>query len=121
MYSAIDLRADELAVSFCTKAEALWAAERQKGIDSTTTIAATEFLSLGYLGHGRDHSVWKYAIEAANMGARMGLFKVAGQTQAGYGAEFDADGAAHTSRSYAAWGTFNWLTLVSERLINPIS
>lgn len=110
MYSAIDDRTDQLALPFCHKAEYLWTLEREKGIDSTTNLAAAEFLSIGCLGHGRDHAVLEYLIEAANMGARMGLFNVPGQIQTSDTQNDIAD--EQISRRYAAWGVFNWITLV---------
>lgn len=114
MYSAVDDRAGELARRFCDKAEYLWAIERDKGIDSTTSLAATEFLSMGYLGHGRDHAVLKYLTEAANMGARMGFFKLPGLAKTNYTRDYTGDEQA--SRRYAAWGAFNWITSVLGRV-----
>lgn len=113
MYSAVDDRASELVPHFCSKAEALWETERKNQVDSITNIAAAEFLSLGYLGHGRDHSVIQYLTEAANMGARMGLFRVAGQTATVNTDAQDLSADAQSSHQYAAWGVFNWLMLVS--------
>lgn len=122
MYSAIDNRTDDLALPFCEKAERLWAMERDKGVDSTTNLAAAEFLSMGYLGHGRDHAVLEYLTEAAEMGARMGLFDSPGQTQSTDTRGNVAD--VQMSRRYAAWGVFNWITLVPRpptKSVNPLT
>jgi len=79
MYSAISDQADQLAIRFCAEAERLWQIEQENGTDSVLNLAAAEFLSLGYLGQGRDHSVLRYLKEAANMGSRMSLFAVGDQ------------------------------------------
>lgn len=114
MYSAIDDRTDQLALPFCNKAERLWAIERSKGIDSITNLAAAEFISMGYLGHGRDHAVLKYLTEAANMGARMGLFDLPHQSETIAAQPNVAN--EQLSHRYAAWGAFNWITLVVNQL-----
>ncbi|KAG6032767.1 hypothetical protein E4U41_007141 [Claviceps citrina] len=114
MYSAIDPQTDSLATEFCAEAEALWTAEREQGHDSTLTLAAAEFLSLGYLGQGRDHAVLRYLAEAAHMAGRMGLFNSQGQTDDQQTQSFAGlTGAAKAAHMYAAWGIFNWLTLMS--------
>jgi hypothetical protein len=115
MYSAIEFETDQLASQFCAEAERLWQAEREKSADSVLTIAAAEFLSLGHLGQGRDHHALMYLAEAANMGARMGLFSVKGQANAASTDRQSQSGSSAESRRaymYAAWGLFNWLTLV---------
>ncbi|QUC22753.1 uncharacterized protein UV8b_06994 [Ustilaginoidea virens] len=114
MYSAIDPQTDELALKCCAEAEKLWRAERDAGADSTLTLAATAFLSLGHLGQGRDHSVLTYLVEAAEMAGRMGLFTFQGQ-RSGRSVQTHSNvyGAAKTPYMYAAWGIFNWLTLMS--------
>lgn len=110
MYSAIEPQADELALPLCKEAERLWSAERLHSRDSTLNMAATVFLSLGYLGQGRDHAVLDYLAEVTEMGIRMKLFGVEGddnkdQTKRGH----NDQGAA----TYAAWGVFNWTVWVS--------
>ncbi|KAG5932410.1 hypothetical protein E4U53_001348 [Claviceps sorghi] len=71
MYSAVEPKTDALATEFCVEAETLWAAERESGRDSILTLAAAQFLCMGYLGQGRDHAVLKYLAEATNMAGRM--------------------------------------------------
>ncbi|KJZ68893.1 hypothetical protein HIM_11715 [Hirsutella minnesotensis 3608] len=109
---AMDERTDELALRFCAEAESLWQDERTNGNDSVLTLAAAEFLSLGYLGQGKDHSVLKYLKEAADMGARMGLFTVEGQVLSGACQSMPIS-EPRIPQMYAAWGIFNWLTLMS--------
>ncbi|EXU95357.1 Zn(2)-Cys(6) zinc finger domain protein [Metarhizium robertsii] len=114
MYSAIDPQTDQIAIRFCTEAESHWTAERHKGNDSILILAATEFLCLGYLGQGRDHVVLRYLTEAADMAGRMGLFNTEGQVSGMETSSYsNLAGAAKTSHMYAAWGIFNWLTLMS--------
>lgn len=117
MYSAISDQADQLAIRFCAEAERLWQIEQENGTDSVLNLAAAEFLSLGYLGQGRDHSVLRYLKEAANMGSRMSLFAVGDQDDA-TSCKTNLDAETRRARMYAAWGTFNWLTFVS--LQHPI-
>lgn len=112
MYSAIDDSVDPLALKFCKEAESLWETAQNEGNDSINHIAAAELLSLGYLGHGRDHSVLKYSTEAARMGARMGLFGVIDQSQSAHKDDTSDTVEMQRPRSYAAWGVFNWLTFV---------
>lgn len=110
MYSAFDAKADALALRFCAKAEALWAREQSHNIDSPNNIVAAQFLSLGYLGHGRDHSVIRYLTAAAKMGARMGFFGIAGQASFTNSGSSTPTEEEEISRRYTAWGIFNWLT-----------
>lgn len=113
MYSAIDPKTDALATEFCAEAEILWTAERELGHDSALTLAAAVFLCMGYLGQGRDHAVLKYLAEATNMAGRMGLFSSEAQTGHRETRDFlDLTGAPKAAYMYAAWGIFNWLTLV---------
>ncbi|KAG5974960.1 hypothetical protein E4U55_007947 [Claviceps digitariae] len=114
MYSAIDHQTDSLATEFCAEAESLWMSEREVGRDSTLTLAAAEFLCMGYLGQGRDHAVLKYLAEATNMAGRMGLFSSEAQTGNRETSDFvNLTGAPKAAYMYAAWGVFNWLTLMS--------
>lgn len=111
MYSVLDLHADELAVSFCDEAEKLWNSERDQNVDSILNVAAAEFLSLGYLGRGKDHAVLTYLTMASDMGARLGLFDVnsGGDTYL----ETALPTMSTETRSafmYTAWGVFNWRT-----------
>ncbi|KAG6178471.1 hypothetical protein E4U27_003741 [Claviceps purpurea] len=114
MYSAIDPQTDALATAFCVEAEILWTAEREMGHDSTLTLAAAEFLCMGYLGQGRDHAVLTYLAEATDMAGRMGLFSSEAQGSSQETRTFPhLTGAAKAAHMYAAWGIFNWLTLMS--------
>ncbi|KAG5917887.1 hypothetical protein E4U61_002233 [Claviceps capensis] len=113
MYSAIDPQTDGLATAFCVEAEILWTAERELGHDSTLTLAAAEFLCMGYLGQGRDHAVLTYLAEATGMAGRMGLFSSEAQGSSETRTFPHLTGAAKAAHMYAAWGIFNWLTLMS--------
>ncbi|KAF3073981.1 hypothetical protein CFAM422_003482 [Trichoderma lentiforme] len=98
-----------MALRFCTEAESLW--ERQRGYDSILNLAAVQFLSLGYLGQGRDHVVLAYLNEASQMAVRMGLFGV-GANHKQQQIELMPE-PARTAQLYAAWGAFNWITHMS--------
>ncbi|PHH91327.1 hypothetical protein CDD83_898 [Cordyceps sp. RAO-2017] len=109
MYSGIDPAIETYTSSLCEEAERLWDIERRHGRDSIHIIAAAEFLSLGYLGQGRDDRELVYLAEATDMGIRMGLFGVEGQGRGGDdGKELAAE--QKRARMFAAWGTFNWIT-----------
>lgn len=110
MYSAIDPRTDKLAAEFCAEAERRWDDERSRGIDSLPNLAAAEFLSLGYLGQGRDHSVLKYMTEACEMGNRMSLF---GGEEYTIAEQEILTNDASSARMYAAWGSFNFTMQVA--------
>ncbi|POR36619.1 N-terminal fungal transcription regulatory domain-containing protein [Tolypocladium paradoxum] len=105
MYSAIDPQTDALTAPFCAEAERLW--EMERGTNSTVNIAAAQFLSLGYLGQGRDHAVLKYLREACNMGIEMGLFGI--EDGAAVASIAKLTGEAKRAHMYAAWGVFNWI------------
>jgi hypothetical protein len=96
-----------LALSFCAEAEELW--HSQEDVDSILSLAAVQFLSLGYLGQGRDHLVLSYIRDASRMAVRMGLFGVDenNQTLQELATLSTATREAYT---YAAWGSFNWAT-----------
>ncbi|KAK2609203.1 hypothetical protein QQS21_002285 [Conoideocrella luteorostrata] len=112
--NALDPQTDQLAIFFCEEAEQHWMDERGKGNDSMIILAATEFLCLGYLGQGRDHSVLRYLTEAANMADRMALFTTEGPMDGKrITAHINTVGADKTALMYTAWGIFGWLTLMS--------
>lgn len=71
-------------------------------------MAAAEFLSLGYLGQGRDHKMLVYLSEATDMGIRLGLFGVERRALPDEDSKLSAE--AKGARGYAAWGVFNWIT-----------
>ncbi|KAL6879314.1 N-terminal fungal transcription regulatory domain-containing protein [Trichoderma novae-zelandiae] len=110
MYSAVDPDIDDLAADFCTEAETMWRTERES--DSLLNLAAALFLSLGYLGQGRDHAVLVYTSQATKMAMRLGLFGVDEHSRA----KPSVDGLSTEAASaylYAAWGSFNWISLMS--------
>jgi uncharacterized protein YpiB (UPF0302 family) len=107
MYSGMHVQADQYAIQFCTEAEQLWTTE--KDLDSVLNVAAALFLSLGYMGHGRDHSVLQYLQLAADMATRLGLFS--GQQDMVRGVDVSHMSSDVASQHlYAAWGAFNWVT-----------
>lgn len=127
MYSGLDPKVRELSLQFCGEAERIWA--NGKAIDSAANLAAMLFLSLGYLGHGRDHLVLSYLTQAIDMGQRMGLFesetgkskRTSIDTSMNDGDEEDDEGDDDDdgdgdddddddNKNYAAWGTFNLVT-----------
>ena len=108
MYGHLRPEAGELATQFCAEAERLWAVERELQRDSYTSIAAAEFICLGYLGQGRDHAILAYIREASEMADRMGLF---GSENHDLRRETkEATDNATKAKMFAAWGIFNWLT-----------
>ncbi|KAF4508846.1 hypothetical protein G6O67_005177 [Ophiocordyceps sinensis] len=111
MYSGIDPETEGQTTSLCAEAERLWNHERSKNRDSIQTMAAAEFLSLGYLGQGRDHKMLVYLSEATDMGIRLGLFGVERRALPDEDSKLSAE--AKGARGYAAWGVFNWITLMS--------
>lgn len=114
MYSSIDPHVGNLALEFCSEAEKLWRIERSNSRDTAMTLAAAEFLGLGYLGQGRDHALLSYISEASQMGQRMGLFGVEDVKDVGGNKDIvKVAEDATRARMYAAWGTFNWITLVT--------
>ena len=118
MYSCIDARTKELALSFCEEAERSWNIERANGRDSVLNAAAAEFLCLGYLGQGRNHALLTYASEASDMGVRMGLFGIDGNYDSAETDEAaEAADDATRARMHAAWGIFNWITLGYPRTV----
>ncbi|OTA66428.1 hypothetical protein K449DRAFT_365412 [Hypoxylon sp. EC38] len=108
MYSAFDKSANKLIQDFSQEAERLWEVERFQ--DSYLTMAGAVLLSLSLMGNGRDHAVLKYAKEAAEMGIRLGLFE---DGAADTRFEIDQFEREKIASSYAAWGAFNWKTLIS--------
>ncbi|KAK5990592.1 Nitrogen assimilation transcription factor nit-4-like protein [Cladobotryum mycophilum] len=109
MYTAIDHRADALANDFCDEAEELWRIER--GQPSILNMAAAQFLSLAYLGQGKDHAVLSYLVDAGNMGVQIGLFGVENHAFHHRFGKMTAE--ARCAYSHAAWGVFNWTVLIS--------
>lgn len=100
MYTTIDPEAQALASLFRKDAERLWQTERRH--DSILNMATAQFLSLAYVGHGKDHAVLAYLAEASNMGVRMGLFGVKDRKS-------PSPCDTSSAYQYAAWGVFNWI------------
>lgn len=119
MYSAVDPTIDVHAIAFCTEAESIWKTEREH--DAIPNLAAALFLSLGYLGQGRDHAVLSYISQATKMAVRLGLFGVEDDSKA----KLDVDkmtAEAASAYLHAAWGSFNWIRYVplSRSLLGEI-
>ncbi|KAK4082759.1 uncharacterized protein Triagg1_1649 [Trichoderma aggressivum f. europaeum] len=110
MYSTVDPSIDVHAATFCTEAESIWKTEKEH--DSILNLAAALFLSLGYLGQGRDHAVLSYISQATKMAMRLGLFGVEDNGQAKVKVDKMTAEAA-SAYLHAAWGSFNWISLMS--------
>jgi hypothetical protein len=58
MYTTFDRTVEGLSLQFCKEAEEVLETHRGNAdADSTLVLAALQFLSLGYMGQGRDHAV----------------------------------------------------------------
>ncbi|QYS95150.1 Zn(2)-C6 fungal-type domain-containing protein [Trichoderma simmonsii] len=110
MYSAVDPSIDVHAIAFCTEAESIWKTEREH--DAIPNLAAALFLSLGYLGQGRDHAVLSYISQATRMAVRLGLFGVEDDSEAKLKVD-EMTAEAASAYLHAAWGSFNWISLMS--------
>ncbi|KAL7809059.1 N-terminal fungal transcription regulatory domain-containing protein [Trichoderma gracile] len=109
LYCAQDPESGSLALGFCSEAESIW--EEQRSVNSLLNLVALQFMSLGYLGQGRDHVVLTYLNEASEMAVHMGLLGVAGNHK-----QEEIRNLPEPARSahlYAAWGSFNWITHMS--------
>lgn len=95
-----------LALQLCGEAEGLWRKEDRR--ESILNLAALQFLSLGYLGQGRDHAVLSYLREASRMAVEMGLFGVEDDRAQEYIATLSAD--EKEAHIFTAWGSFNYAT-----------
>jgi hypothetical protein len=111
MYSAIDDRVGSFANQFGCEAEERWKTEQDN--DTILNVATAQLLSLGYLGQGKDHAVLQYLSQASSMATRLGLFSQDHET------DMMVDGGVSPTSLgvsaqllYAAWGAFNWITLV---------
>lgn len=109
MYSVVDPNFDAHGVAFCTEAESIWKTESEN--DSIPNLIASLFLSLGYLGQGRDHAVLQYISQATKMAVRLGLFGVENNGQAKIKVDKMTAEAA-SAYLHAAWGSFNWIRYV---------
>ncbi|EGU71754.1 hypothetical protein FOXB_17737 [Fusarium oxysporum f. sp. conglutinans Fo5176] len=109
MYSGIDPSIKEYISLFCKEAEDRWTDE--KATDSLLNLASTQLLGLAYLGDGKDHYILTYVSEANAMATRMGLFGVDPTVAVSKAQEITP--ALQNATSYAAWGTFNWIVLMS--------
>ncbi|KAK2590778.1 hypothetical protein QQS21_011532 [Conoideocrella luteorostrata] len=107
--SARSLDCATLTLRFCAEAESLW--EHERHIDCILNLVAVQFLSIGYLGQGRGHIVLSYLNEASSMALRMDLFGTIEKNAADRIGRMSVE--AKMAHSYAAWGTFNWITHMS--------
>ena len=109
MFSTIDHSVEELPIQFCEEAESIINAQNDRQVtDSVIDLAALQFLSLGYLGQGRDHAVLKYLAEAINVGERMGLWGVDDDRAKARMDKMSDDEA--NNFLFITWGVFNWIT-----------
>ena len=108
MYAAIDHRASTSASLFRVAAERLWYTERNN--DSILNMATAQFLSLDFIGQGKDHAVLTHRTEASNMGIRLGLFGVHDNVARSSLASLTAED--RSAYAYTAWGVFNWIMQV---------
>ncbi|KAM4062178.1 fungal zn(2)-Cys(6) binuclear cluster domain-containing protein [Hirsutella rhossiliensis] len=109
MYAAIDRDAYPQAQLFCVEAERLWRLEGPS--DTLLNIASAQLLSLATLGQGKDHHMLEYLGATFHMGLRMSLFGVEPAVGIKMVNELPRD--MRSATSYAAWGTFNWIVLMS--------
>ncbi|KAI0554357.1 hypothetical protein F4679DRAFT_597404 [Xylaria curta] len=115
MYSAFDESAIQYANDFYQIAESLWKTEK----DSYSSMAGAILLSTSLLGHGKDYAVLSYAIDAMNIGTRLGLF---GDSQPPASAHISGADMVENDLSaqcYAAWGVFNWNMTISMLYRQP--
>ncbi|KHN96822.1 uncharacterized protein MAM_05378 [Metarhizium album ARSEF 1941] len=109
MNNANDPGSGVLAFQFCQAAERLW--QEEKHVDSLLNVAAVLFLSIGYLGHGRNHAVLSYLSNACHMAVRMRLFGVGHDLAQQAASTLSPE--ARRAHTQAAWGAFNWATHMS--------
>ncbi|KAI1739889.1 hypothetical protein F4680DRAFT_420475 [Xylaria scruposa] len=117
MYSAVDENAMQYASEFCQVAETLWKTER----DSYSSMAGAILLSISLLGHGKDHDVLNYAIDAIKIGTRLGLFSDTQPSASVYQSSANMVDDDLSARCYAAWGAFNWNVMISMFYREPDS
>ncbi|KAL7933902.1 N-terminal fungal transcription regulatory domain-containing protein [Trichoderma chlorosporum] len=110
MYGAVDPSIDTHAATFCAEAESIWKTEKES--DSILNLIAALFLSLGYLGQGRDHAVLSYTSQATKMAMRLGFFGIQddGRAKLKLGKMKTEEASTYL---HAAWGSFNWISLMS--------
>lgn len=109
MFSTMDRSVEELPLRFCEEAEGILKAQHDPPvIDSVIDLAALQFLSLGYLGQGRDHAVLKYLAQATKVGERIGLWGVDDDRAKASMSKMNDDEA--NNFLFIAWGVFNWIT-----------
>lgn len=106
MYSTIDPEAKGFVKQFRREIRALWANSPVK--DSIINVQSAVFMSLGWIGQGKNHIVSDYLSTAVAMGTRLGLFGVAAKTAREKIRNLDPDDVV--AASYTAWGVFNYIT-----------
>ncbi|KAF4976221.1 hypothetical protein FZEAL_7084 [Fusarium zealandicum] len=109
MYSGFNPAVKEYVPLFSDEAEKRWSDE--KGNDSLLNLAGTQLLGMAYLGDGKDHHILTYIAEANSMGKRMGLFGIEPAVATDMARQITPE--LQNPTSYAAWGTFNWIVLMS--------
>jgi hypothetical protein len=107
MYSTVDPEVEDLSCQFCEEAEGLLELQSQQEEDTMIHLAALQFLSLGYLGQGRDHAVLKYLNQAISTGERLGLWGVDDDRAK---TRMNKMGSAEANNyQVITWGVFNWI------------
>lgn len=109
MYSTLDSQASSFIASFGRESKQLWMAEKEH--DSHLNLASIQLLGMSYIGDGKDHYVLRFVAEAQTMATRMGLIGIHPTISTGMALELPED--VKSATSYAAWGTFNWIILMS--------
>lgn len=105
MYNTIDDSTYALANQFCKEAESVW--EKERGKDTLLNMAGLLFLSLSFLGQGKDHAVLAFLAEATDIGIRLGLFGT--ETESIEMRLEEMTPEARSATSYTAWGVFNYI------------
>ena len=112
MYSTVDPDTYDLVTYFRVEAENLWQTEQAH--NTVLNMAAAQFLSLSYLGQGKDDAVLNYLAAASNMGYQLGLFGIEDSSQDTI-AEIST--TQRRAQMYAAWGVFSWTKYIIDRLL----
>lgn len=107
MYSTVDIEAQAFADPCRVEAERIWTKEKDR--DTILNMATAQFLSLAYIGQGRDHAVIEYLTSALEIGVHLGVFGADHVPKLDLGTLPPNTQKAY---KYTSWGVYNYIMSV---------
>lgn len=118
IYTPLEPNMPSLSVAFLNEANRVLS--RETHLNTLTTCAALQMLSLSAICLGLHADSSRYFKESVKIGKRMGLFGVHSEAESANVWLADDDDWRRAA-SYTAWGVFNWIVYVFSKINKAVS